>query len=149
MAFNGINGIDFDYQSEQNTDNTLVIPAIASYSEGEQMETSERFTTRSDRRPQTVARRKFLRAKTFTISYEICFYNSKNIIEDMWKLEDAVGQTGMLYHAKQKKQLVVVAGVSFVPSVDALGQIYKCGITLEIKAALQPAKRSEVVIRTF
>ena len=152
MAFDDMthkNGIDFSYTEEFNFANNLFFPDEISYSEGQALATSERYSYDYSKTSQTVTRRKFLQAKTYSINYQLNGYNSNNIIEDIYKLEDSVGQVGRLYFRAIDRGLVLVQGVSFALETDSLGEVIGCGVTLNITAGRIPRQPESQQVNRF
>ena len=143
------NGLDFDYESNDNFSSTLYFPEEMTLSEGQTLATSERYSYDYSSTSQTVVRRKYLQAKTYSVSYQLNGYNSSNLIEDIYRLEDSAGKVGMLYHRSAPRGVVLVQGVSFALETDSLGEVIGCGVTLNISAGKQPYKPESQTVNKF
>ena len=132
-----------------NDNNILYFPLSCSFSQGQALETVSRFSRDASKTSQSISRRRYLKAKTYSINYSLNHFNSNDIISDIYFLEDAVGQVGTLFHAGLEEGQVVVGGVSFALSIDALGEIYQASITLNVMAGYVPKKQPQQTIRNL
>lgn len=147
MAYYGLNGLDFSYNSETNYSNCLHFSLSCSFSEGQALETVARYSMDATSTSQSIVRRRYKMAKTYSISYNITHIETDDILHAIYAVEDSVRSIGMLYYNGSQRGLVVVTGVSITPVIDALGEFVSAAVTLNISSAKIPKAHIKTEVR--
>lgn len=141
MALETPTGIDFG--GEFDFTNSLVIPDDCSFSFGNTVETSTRFSKDYTRTSQTTTRCRRPMARTFSISYTLARPFDVDLFEALAKTEDAVGKLGTLYYTGLDFGKVIITSATFALEPDIADGISSIGVSLEISAAIEPKKPSK------
>jgi len=142
-------GMDFKYKDPWDFSSCLEIPPECSFSCGQTLETSERFSKDYTKASQSITRCKRLTAKTYSIQYMLHRQMVSNLFEELAIIEDSVGKTGELYQSDENLGLAVIssAAISFEPCSDGIASI---SVGLELIEALEPKKPAKrLIIDTY
>ena len=148
MAFAEYTGIDFAYNDGLQFDNAVIFPRECAFSRGSTVATDSRFSYDYSKTSQSITRRRYPMAPTYTINFSYNRVNTTDIVGAIYRLEDAVKRTGELYYNGEGLGLVVVKSVTFTPHFDSQGDVYSCDVTVNLLAARVPMPRANVAIRT-
>lgn len=142
MAFADYTGIDF------SNDNSVVFPRECAFSRGSTLATDSRFSYDYSKTSQSITRRRYPMAPTYTLNFTYNRVNTLDIVGEIYRLEDCVKRTGTFYYNGEELGLVVVKSVTITPHFDAHGDVYACDVGMNLLAARVPSQRANVEIRT-
>lgn len=133
-------GIDFKWKDEFDFSSALEMPGECSFSVGQSVETSTRYSYDFTRTSQSLVRCRRPRAKTYSISYTYTRAEVADLWDALVQAEDAVGKVGMLHYGGIAHGLVIIASMSSALSIDCADGLAGLQISFEMQEAKEPTK---------
>lgn len=150
MGMQYLTGFDFAYTKPFDFSDSLGIPSNCAFSQGQSLETRDKFSKDYTNTPQSVTRCVRSQAKTYTISYRLFYPEYVDLFSKVSEIEDSAGRTGHLYYSGLDLGLSLIQGVSLSFEIDAASVLSAVNVSLNVVSALQPKKPApKVNIKTL
>ena len=146
MAMQYDTGFDFKYNDKTGFDfsDNLQIPSDCSFSVGETLQTTSKFSKDYSGTSQSLTRCQRAQAKTYSINYNLSTPEYLDLFKELGYIESCVGRIGHLYFNGIDFGLTIINSAALSLAIDCASIITSIAVTLNVTEAREPVKKPPV-----